>query len=227
MKERPIIFSPPMVRAILRKDLPKTQTRRVMNIDETGKFTGFYPNKQSIRVRGGSWVGLDDTGLIWRPFAGSGIVKATAKEWSTWCPYGGLGDRLWVKEGWRPYICHSCALTSCDCGDVIVKYVADGTEKYFEDGEIPDKWTMPKAAAKHAVTCLFMPRWASRILLEIVDIRVEKLNDISDEDAKREGFGPRSARALFKGYWDTLNIKRCPWSANPWVWLVEFQRVQS
>ena len=135
MTERPILFSPPMIRALLLGR--KTVTRRL--------------SKQWSKVK--------------------------------------AGDALWVKEGWKPDIAHGCAMNTCDCGDVSVTYLADKSIKFFEDAPIPDNWTMPKAAARgRVVTSLFMPRWASRITLDVLeDAREERLQDMTEEEAKREG----------------------------------------
>ena len=114
-----------------------------------------------------------------------------------------------------------------------VSYKADGYGNPCDGG-----WTSP----------MFMPRWASRILLEITDIRVERLNDISEADCEKEGFrfyplsricfkpcstkhpsghGSNNYKSIFGEYWDTLNAKKgYPWSSNPWVWVVEFKVVE-
>src|SRR5690348_15624171 len=86
------------------------------------------------------------------------------------------GDKLWVKETWRPETSHSHGMNTCDCGDVNVTYAVDGESRYFEDSAINADWIMPKAAGTGNVSPLFMPRWASRILLEVLgDTREERL----------------------------------------------------
>ncbi len=130
-----------------------------------------------------------------------------------YCPYGQPGDRLWVRETW--YQIHNKDFTT---GQVI--YKADGWES--EDKK-PLGWRSP----------MFMPRWASRILLEIVSIRVERVQEISIDDIFAEG-SPRMSSdedgsELYEWYsdlWDSLNAKRYPWESNPWVWAIEFRRVQ-
>ena len=128
------------------------------------------------------------------------------------CPYGQPGDRLWVRE------------TFCDLDDGEFEYRADGEC----DPNVVPRWT----------PSIHMPRAASRILLEIVSVRVERLQDISEKDARAEGvtiedrhlagycagqFLPPSIRA-YRDLWDSINGAGS-WDANPWVWVVEFKRV--
>jgi len=129
-----------------------------------------------------------------------------------WSPYGKSGDRLWVRETWWQW---------------------GGTEKrisYRAD-------TLPSFAPNGGFRpSIFMPRWASRITLEVVDVRVERLQDISEDDAKAEGVmasGGWNAddteycvgyRTAFSRLWDSINAKRgYSWATNPWVWAVEFK----
>jgi hypothetical protein len=126
------------------------------------------------------------------------------------CPYGTIGDRLWVRETWNG-----------TQGECIAYRATDPTM----DGE---PWR----------PSIYMPRWASRITLEITDIRVERLQDISEEDARAEGVGVHggcnadeteygvNARGPFSRLWDSINAKRHPWASNPWVWVIEFGRAK-
>ena len=125
-------------------------------------------------------------------------------------------------------------MNTCDCADVVIKYAADGEERYFPDLSMPTEWTMPKAAAKNTVTAMFMPRWASRITLEITDVRVQRVQAISVEDCIAEGMSTtlrehEACTDLVDQYhylWDGLNAKRgFGWDANPWVWAISFRRV--
>ena len=178
MKERPILFSAPMVRAIL--DGTKTMTRRA--------------------VKG---IALD-----WlRP---NGFTpEFVANPENHLCPYGIPGDRLWVRE-------------TFGIDD------EDGSVLYFAD---PDT----AQAAEHARVCedryprrrpsIHMPRRASRILLEITHVRVERLQDISHEDALAEGMPWDDSVHHFSRRWELINGAGS-WDANPWVWVVEFQRVE-
>lgn len=211
MKERPILFSGPMVRAIL--DNRKTQTRRVVK-----------PQPQVTTPPDATWH--DAKRDLWRNL--SQFTRDC-------CPYGVVGDRLWVKETWRPSVDHGCVET-CDCGDVWVRY-ADGSDRYIRDEQIGPDWTLPKAAKRGNVSPLFMPRWASRITLEITGVRVERLNEISEADAEAEGidlqgfrsttFGiaGREHRINFHTLWDSINGTKHPWASNPFVWVLEFKRI--
>ena len=141
-------------------------------------------------------------------------------------PYAERGDRLWVKETWRPSFNPGRGL--------VVRYDADASERVFGVDDVPPTWTMPKAAARGNVTPLFMPRWASRLTLEVSDVRVERLHDISASDVVAEGIDPArtpgigSDAALVDAYrqlWDSINGERAPWASNPWLWVVSFRRL--
>lgn len=223
VKERPILFSGAMVRAIL--DGRKTQTRRVLK-----QATG-----PSLSVDCEDGVAE----LSWLHGPGPGYdVEETIKLVA--CPYGKPGDRLWVRETWKPRISHSCAMDACDCADVWIDYAASAEGKFFADREIPDEWFMPQAAVKgRFVPSLHMPRWASRILLEVTGVRVERLNDCSEADAIAEGISPEldgwtdysnpscqmcmNPVDSYRTLWDSINGAGA-WEQNPWVWVVEFRR---
>lgn len=212
MKERPILFSGPMVRAIL--DGRKTMTRRV------------------VKLRYGADVVVTN-GQVWKPARVdyAGYVD---------CPYGQVGDRLWVREAFSgPH----CMDASDGCKAVPPSKWGDCSRIwYWADGNTTEgDWTRPRPS-------IHMPRWASRILLEIVAVRVERLHDISEADAQAEGVervvagvgwrrycDPDSeevgvppcgdARRSFRSLWKFINGDES-WNANPWVWVVEFKRVQ-
>lgn len=199
MKERPILFSGPMVKAIL--DGRKTQTRRVIKPQPSisGPYEGF---------------------LYGRTFGYT-------------CPYGSKGEALWVRETWRYD------------RETDYKPIA-----YRADGQIASEKWKPS---------IFMPRWASRITLEITDVRVERVKDISPHNALAEGIRQiskdagltwkygisdndgypghdnhgwpwkdfrRSPVEAFKKLWDSINGKKYPWESNPWVWVIEFKRIK-
>lgn len=188
MKERPILFNAPMVRAILAGT--KTQTRRVV----------MPPRKK----------GCHD-------------LDALAQHQRGLCPYGRPGDRLWVREAWRAF--------------------KDGA-LYEDAGVEVDYRATPAAWAKDSDApwkpSIHMPRWASRITLEITDVRVERLQEIcaSANDILAEGIiydadapviGPCEADAgdlveQFSDLWDSINSPGS-WDENPWVWVIEFKRV--
>lgn len=200
MKERPITFSGPMVRAIL--EGRKTQTRRVVNpqpYEDCGRLEVgmFAPTK--IDRHGEEYPG-DDIFGAW----------SLDGEWGARCPYGAPGDRLWVKETWQ--------------------YLPTTTEQVVylatvPDGEHPPSWR----SSRH------MPRAASRVTLEVVSVRVERLLDISEQDAMAEGAReeislPGDRGSFIGGFhfaWDAINHARpgCAWSDNPWVWVIEFKPV--
>jgi len=175
MKERPILFSGPMVRAIL--EGRKTQTRRVVK-------------PQPAHIPGiGTVLNID-------------TITGRA------CPYGNPGDRLWVREAWA----HRRWMLGDASPNPTTVYRADG-----EDLKGCARWR----------PSIHMPRWASRIALEVVSVRVERLQDISEEDAKAEGIdwviGYRSRIPLFSALWERINGLGS-WNANHWVWVVEFKR---
>ena len=146
------------------------------------------------------------------------MLKGEASEW---CPYGKVGDRLWVRETWA----------FINMNPPIMRFKAN-KEDWWYSGKIPiDK--IPELSDKWKPS-IFMPHWASRITLEITDIRVESMQDISHKDAISEGYidniepnnygtGSR-ARDWFAEIWDSIN-GRGAWERNDFVWVVEFKMV--
>lgn len=188
-KERPILFSGPMVRALL--EGRKTQTRRIVKRTDSGRVKAIGSAR--------NWH-LDD------PLA----VLA--------CPYGQPGDRLWVRETFRLFDSHE----ECSCYDACRCAGAHGKPIYRADHSDDSKWT----------PSIFMRREYSRITLEIGSVRVERLQDISEEDAKAEGIseewlktakGREGLVPVFKELWESINGPGS-WDANPRVWVVEFKR---
>ena len=193
MKERPILFSGPMVRAIL--DGRKTQTRRPI---------------RSLRHPYGHLLGPE------------GVAREfNAKTESIRCPLGQPGDRLWVRETW----------TKTQFGKAV----------YKADSKDSDGFVWPSVAADVDDVLwrpsIHMPRWASRITLEITRVWVERVQDITEEDAMKEGCirelkpdgsvgwgaGLVEARDAFRDLWQSIYGT---WDANPWVWAVEFRRTK-
>jgi hypothetical protein len=191
MKERPIIFSAPMVRSILGGH--KTQTRRIVKLplDEDWKLLGST---------------IDESG--WATF-GDETYPATMGRAHVKSPYGIPGDRLWVRESiWR-----------CNDTGNLEWYVADA----------PNGAQFNKTVAKKPA--IHMPRSASRITLEITDLRVERLQNISEADALAEGIdlalrglGNNGAIPWYCALWESINGKGS-WTADPWVWVITFKRV--
>lgn len=200
MKDRPILFSAPMVRAIL--DGRKTQTRRVVKCQYSG-----------LPLMVGDSVAFLDNGRRTGP--------------DQRCPYGTLGDRLWVREAWAQ---NENQLSETRMDRSIV-YRADGEARALDNGH--EKAWRPS---------IHMPRWASRITLEITDVRVQRLQEISDEDALAEGLrsdgslgaqcsvelpGHRthhdSPKECFRLLWESIHGPGS-WEQNPWVWAITFKR---
>lgn len=235
-KERPILFSGPMVRAIL--DGRKTQTRRVVKIPGLDFIGGLGdsrddPNNWGFEDHeyGGWWVlgdGEDGMGAnsLPRPYA--------------------VGDQLWVREAWKSEGAYY------DNNQQHIRFRAGGFHSFvgirFPE---PDTYWRPS---------IHMPRAYARILLRVTGVRVERLQDISADDAKAEGlariskdqgrtykYGVPDAdglpgvddhgwpwqkwqldpREAFHALWDSLNAKRGHgWTVNPWVWVIEFERIR-
>ena len=206
MKERPVLFSAPMVRAILAGT--KTQTRRVVKPQPT------------MRDGEPAWP-ID--------------AKRPRDRGFEDCPYGQPGDRLWVRETWQadPIIDDTWASTQWH-----------GCPKDARIADLPERFHHPrfcnyKADWLHGDIrwrpSIFMPRWASRITLEVTDVRVERLQSISNADALAEGVVVHkdhhhkrtshicSPYQAYRDLWESIN-GHGSWEANPWVWVVEFQR---
>lgn len=189
MRDRPIIFSAPMVRAILSG--AKTQTRRLVRPQPEYRHGVLFPQGSS-------------TGYSPSLLAGA-------------CPFGRPGDRLWVREQF------ACVRTQ---EMRYVEYKADRSLSDFDGYDSPagGRWR----------PSIHMPRWASRITLEITDVRVERLQDISEEDAKAEGVSMPdgtptppdfwSYRREFRLVWEQIHGGGS-WDANPFVWVVTFRRI--
>ncbi|MEC5321553.1 morphogenetic protein [Brenneria populi subsp. brevivirga] len=206
MKERPIIFNAEMVRAIL--DGRKTQTRRVIKTDhERGMVNPV------VRGRNGE------------------VSSVSCRLAPMLCPHGQPGDRLWVRESFQgPLVSEELfeeyrAYPEKFETPEYCEYAADGgarPEYYDLDDNVHYGWR----------PSIHMPRWASRITLEITDVRVERLNDISDSDALAEGVSTaqmhsgESISDVFGRLWKSIYGSE-NWDANPWVWVIEFRRMEA
>jgi hypothetical protein len=242
---RPILFSAQMVRAIL--DDTKMQTRRVapvesLNIQSHDNDMTTWGISFTKPVKGvhGSYSGTHCT-----------VAEAHRIIASQFCPYGSVGDRLWVREAFKP-----CASGQIKNGYGEVRYGfayrADGATRWNETTTIihdvtggPDTGPMQFRAEPWRPS-IHMPRRASRIMLEITEARIERLQDISMTDADAEGvrreetdlgrlyFAPdagandwsRDPRDAFRDLWESINGVGS-WQANPWVWAITFRREQA
>lgn len=216
MTERPILFSAPMVRAIL--EGRKTMTRRVIKPQPIQR-PGMNCTRTIFFRRDGQE--LLDT-----------VLGAYFSSANSLCPYGQPGARLWVKEtGWeRPVRSEKDMREGADTWDRYY-YDADGlTEQDTADFKA---WGFKRRPSIH------MPRWASRINLEITGVYVERLNEIGGPDCVSEGI-PKMTRlsdgaplrgdiwarqkTQFRELWESIN-GHGSWALNPWVWVVEFKRL--
>lgn len=224
VKERPIIFSGPMVRAII--EGRKTQTRRVVQW-RSARADAVHDGEGE----GNALVELED-GSLWPYYCYDG------NEIPLRCPYGVVGDRLWVKEkhvlldrdGWWDQTLPR---------DAFDPFGRRNGVAYADNEHDPDSERCRKDLGYRWRPSIHMPRWASRITLEITGVRVERLQEISEADAEAEGidlqgfrsntFGiaGREHRINFSTLWDSINAKRHPWSSNPFVWVLEFRRLEA
>ncbi|MHB0998186.1 MAG: hypothetical protein ACYC27_02990 [Armatimonadota bacterium] len=242
--ERPIIFTAESVRAIL--DGRKTQTRRVIKPQ---------PILWQCSVPGMQDVG----GLEWK---GIQYECDTPNDIETVCPYGLIGDELWVKETWWDFgkwlfysigdevdYDHAKWYGLRETDELKPLYDADNPTEFIDC--IGNTYKRNKSEARCGVISqfwrkcspLFMKRWVSRIQLRITDLRVERVQEITEEDALAEGIGlvfadqwrnpqqmtdaiRKSRKDGYRLVWDSINAKRgYSWESNPWVWVVEFEKV--
>ncbi|WP_122613980.1 hypothetical protein [Pseudomonas viridiflava] len=191
IKDRPILFSAPMVRAILlgQKTVTRREVKKQAALDCLA--AGFEP----------AFLALPGNADL--------------------CPYGKVGDRLWVREAWQAdEQVNAVAPRELSHGEPI-QYPADGASRQTGCSMISPGKTRPS---------IHMPRWVSRILLEITDVRVERLQHISEEQAELEGascdMSAWTFRDHFQKLWESINGAES-WNDNPWVWVVEFKLVKS
>lgn len=198
MIERGMIFNAEMVRAIL--DGRKTQTRRIVKLQ---------PDEDGLaKVTNGPWVDTSERNYR--------------------CPFGDVGDRIWVRETWAE------AGASAPNLNLYRANYPEHVPSHYEN--------VPPANEIRWTPSIHMPRWASRILLEITDVRVERLNAISEHDAQAEGVAKLrggfwqhyqpgwtqhqlSARGSFVTLWKSIYGEES-WNSNPWVWVIEFKRIE-
>lgn len=191
-EERPILFRPEMVRAIL--DGKKTQTRRVVNFKYAPKCSSDYKGILLDQV----WA---DPGLGANEYLKVLCQDDVAQRFRD--PFGQPGDRLWVRETWQP---------------------GRGGHRFRADN-------LGLTTSRPWKPSIFMPRKICRLALEIVKVRVQRLMEISTDDAKAEGsrVDPHdirrdSPRHAFQTGWDSINAARgYGWDKNPWVWVIDFK----
>ncbi|HFD3847239.1 ASCH domain-containing protein [Serratia marcescens] len=231
MKERQVIFNGEMVRAILGGR--KTQTRRVMAAQPESNQFGLLRITDSTKrsdIGKYHWAESNATGTHQR----SALFS---------CPFGQVGDRLWVRETWQGPLVDEEHLD--DYRANADKFQAPEFCEYAADGGArPEFCDLDDNVRQGWRPSIHMPRWASRITLEITAVRVERLNDISEEDAKAEGVKPAgdmlpdypdtfltpkgdfaTAKVAFQRLWQSI-YGVDSWNANPWVWVIEFKRVE-
>lgn len=230
VKERPILFSGEMVRAVLAGR--KTMTRRVIKPQP--------PSVELVRKKSGSgykWYRDPDAPpeWPWRPVGPVWAVRELNIEMANFgihCPYGAPGERLWVRETWARSRNNWLYASSAVSGEG----PQGDTDDWDWDASIPNRWR----------PSIFMPRAASRITLEVTAVRVERLQEMDDWDAIDEGVDDpwwhKSYRnsdgdfiepegvavEAFRELWDRINVKRdgCSWESNPWVWVIAFRQVK-
>ena len=231
MKQRPIPFIALMVNAI--RSGRKTQTRRIMKPQPTINGNCF------------SWEGHKPNSKLGAYHSFNHDAETTNIFLSGSCHLGAVGERLWVRETWRvaPSACEGWSMDDSEPCTGWIDYKAGGCAQktapnfealertVFGKGEVdwdflPDRWK----------PSIFMPRWASRIHLEITEVRVQRLNDISDDDAIAEGCPGGHAAIPGYGYsatplehfrwvWESINGEGS-WNENPWVWCINFKVIE-
>ena len=239
MRERPILFSGPMVRVILAGN--KTQTRRTKALEYFSQPEN-DPN--------GWWCARVSDGVAYM------VYKQSPHERAVQCPYGRAGDRLWVRESYR-FAASLDRLSPNDVGEKALDagYSRPWAPTQFEaDGRRTGSWrgfdTPPAVTTPGKLRPgIHMPRWACRLVLEITGVRVERLQDINENDAIAEGIermpcgvpdtrlwrnytpgnGWTPSLAIpqnsFRTLWESINGE-ASWDANPWMWAVEFRRIR-
>jgi len=211
MKEKPILFSGEMVRAILNGR--KTQTRRVVK-----------PQPRTLEKN-------EPYPRFW--YAAPGVKNSFQDRfYAPKFPYGQVGDRLWVRETWHAGSKYDKVRPLELPKSADIWYRTRFNEKFDPKNSVPIGKTRPS---------IFMPRWASRIDLLVTGVKVEQLQDITQDDAKAEGVQPKSwignhqlkdYRQGFIELWNLINGKPrkdgvdISWNANPWVWVVEFELIE-
>lgn len=202
MRERGMIFNAEMVRAIL--EGRKTQTRRVMKMQPE-------LNGNLYEVYGAGWS--KDM---------KSVPAVPGHSLACNCPFGIIGDRLWGRETYR--------VMGCATDVARLMYKASERNSFTESTRAIPVETCTKQPSQNWTPSIHMPRWASRITLEITNVRIERLHSINEADARAEGVtaasGPVEAQLAFYEIWRAI-YGNDEWKANPWVWVIEFKRVEA
>jgi len=238
MKEHPIIFNSDMVKAIL--DGRKTQTRRVIKdsfFPKTTKTTTNFAGETLKKTIDKVQIHPSDNcvGSEWYENGKLVVIPSRFKEiMIKKCPFGKVGDRLWARETWhflgtdrmrlgRTHLIQDGVVEYKDGSKRTITTHWESTEKYMTKA---DRWR----------PSIHMPRWASRITLEITDIRVERLQEIKHKDFLCEGYPTKDetfyveygkykwAEEWFIGLWNSIHKKQHRWEDNPWVFIISFRK---
>ena len=223
-RDRPIPFSEAEVRAIL--EGRKTQTRRVAK-----------PPPKAVFLPDDQWkIDVDEPGTAYMDDE-SGRLRIT-------CPYGQPGDQMWLRETWA--LVHNWEEDGIDDWEGAIpkdRPISPSAQVWHKAGHLRSSDTVEDRGFRWRPS-IHMPRWASRITLEITRVRVERVQDITEADAKAEGVSPVMVDSggftqwdapidipdyiePFADLWDKLNAPRGHgWSVNPWVWVIDFERIK-
>ncbi len=217
VKERPILYSPLMIQAI--NDRRKTMTRRIIKPQP-----GSYHDNSII------WRGKDPRSLGEKLAFSVPVIWQSGTTIHSWanrlCPYGKVGDRLWVREKFQLI----CGGNAGGKSHIQVRYLADDSHSLIEvEYPVLEKYAS-RILRRKTFPSIHMPRWASRILLEVTEVRIERLQDITEADSLAEGvISPKgswfTAKYFFHKLWDDINGPGA-WEKNPWVWVVVFKVVE-
>ena len=278
-RERPILFQGRLVRAILRADAPKTQTRRIVTDlrvmprrEVTSDPLPWQTPADLLRIAPPKrfLARLNPQGAV-SAIVGDQLLGLKPGEFDFVCPYATgrtylderrwridvePGQRLWVRESWRSWErkCqgdHEDDEDECTehCHQVYVAYQATPRTGYRPTPDRARITYLDEATPLESdqellgpwKPSIHMPRWASRLELEVASVRLERLQDITEADAIAEGVkipdaatarqdtvdtaGMTPYRAAFAALWDSINAERAPWASNPWLWVITFARV--
>ena len=213
MKKHPILFKGEMVQAIL--DGRKTQTRRTVNVQpptDKHQLLNIMDSTDKRQVGKSHWAVLNAEK--------TNVIESDKRYFS--CPYGKPGDRLWVRET------HAIVPRTAYAQSTGVQQVLRPDDSH--DAAIYRQGWERSTGGIRWCPSIHMPRWASRITLEITNVRVERLHDITPDDAEAEGIvitehTPQAVQQ-FSRLWRDINGDNS-WASNPWVWVIEFKQVES